>query len=409
MSKSCGAPPCELARLNRGAAAKKAKRFRARLLGVTSGQARALKRDARQLEEALARRTERAAVCKRSKEEIIFRPSYRDPDTGRYVACKGIARATAANPRGGATRGAVVYPQVETIFARKRDGQLYRHDFDSDAPLIGQADGSLKIPGSPRKWAVVDGERWMVNPPKQGRPRRNPQLAIYAAAGAANPPGEGGATMARRRNRKGQFTKGGGGGKRRRRRTYRASVAHRRSRRKGYRRSHRRRGYRRNPPVMSGIKGMIPSMRTLGEGVLGATATRFITRQAERFLPAQLTGNTIGRVAIGAASAIAGGFLGSMVLGRQSGQNMAAGGLIVMADELTRAYVLPAVGLSAYVDDGGISAFVGDGEGVAGWVDADDIDALPGGEGGELEQWMDDDDGIGEAYLPSRLDTNSRL
>ncbi len=325
-------------------------------------------------------------------------------------------RRTRSNPR-----GVVVYPQVESVFARKADGQLYRHDFASRAPLMGQADGSLRIPGRPRKWARIDEDDWMVNPPrsrargrkktarrgrrrKLSRARGNPALAIYGAGNPGGTAASGGTTMSKRRNSKGRFVKGQGRARRRssrRRHTIRAAAP---ARRRSHRRTARRRGYRRNPRILSGFTGLVPPMKTLLAGVGGATATRLITKQAERFLPAGIMGNAAGRAAVGAASAIAGGYLGGLMLGRKVGADMAAGGLIVMADELTRAYLLPAMGLSAYIDDGGISAFVDDG--MSSYIDeSTQVDALP--EGDAFAEYMDDD--LAGMETPSRLDPAGRL
>ena len=39
----------------------------------------------------------------------------------------------------------IIYPNVVAIEARKPGGQLYRHDFEGNAPVIGLADGSVLI------------------------------------------------------------------------------------------------------------------------------------------------------------------------------------------------------------------------------------------------------------------------
>jgi len=343
----------------------------------------------------------------------------------------------------------IVYPRVETIFARKKNGQLYRHDFDNSAPLIGEPDGSLRIPGRPEKWAVIDGEPWMVNAPvekrrrrKAGRRRkglkrsvrkgivqrtaarrararakRNHALAVYALA---NRPDED--TMARRRNRKGRYVKGAymkrkSHGKRRRARriTYRASV------RRPARRRSRRRGYRRNPPMMGGFLGrLVPPLEPVLMAVAGATVTRFITNQVEEYFPnlavttdpaTQLpVENKMGRTAIKIASALLTGLAGGMILGRARGSQLAAGGLVIVTDELLRTEVLPRVGLSEFVEPYEVMGEYIDQP--RGMTETFDGEGMPGGsllsDGGDddLSEFMEG--GMG-AFGPGRLDPTSRL
>jgi len=204
--------------------------------------------------------------------------------------------------------------------------------------------------------------------------------------------------MARRtRNRRGQFSghrrTRKAAARRRRRSVIRYSAP--RARRRGTRRR-----YRRNPPISSGVKGLVPPLKSLAAGVVGATGTRFLTRQAEKFFPAVMA-STPARVAAGFVSAIAAGFIASKVMGRQFGNDVAQGGLIVMADELTRAYVLPAVGLSAYIEG---DSYIPQ---LSGQVD-DEPDALPGAD--SMGDYMDDDFApMGDVGTVSRLDVSNRL
>ncbi len=338
-------------------------------------------------------------------------------------------------------RGAVVYPRVETIFARKKDGQLYRHDFDSAAPLIGEADGSLRIPGGPRKWARIDGEPWMVNAPvdkrrkrRAGRRRRktkktlkvraakrgcktNHALAVYALA---NRP-EGDTQMARHRNRKGQFSKGGGGGRRRgRRRGHRRTMrtsAHTPIRYRSSRRRSRRRSYRRNPPIARGFLGrLVPPIEPVLTAVVGATATRFLANQLEGWFPNLVTSthpatgvpaeNKMARAAIKVAAALLAGVAGGMVMGRARGSQLAAGGLVIVTDEFVRSNVLPAVGLSEYIEPYEyVEAYVGP---PGGGYGADES-GVPGQamlstyDDGDLSAFMEED------FMPGRLNPESRL
>lgn len=339
--------------------------------------------------------------------------------------------------------GRIVYPRVETIFARKRNGQLYRHDFDNSAPLIGEPDGSLRIPGRPEKWAVIDGEPWMVNAPvekrrrrKAGRRRkaqkaksrarakRNHALAVYALANRPMGRGPEEDTMARRRNRKGRFVKGAtmkrkshGRRRRARRITYRASVARPRRRRHA-----RRRGYRRNSPMIGGFLGrLVPPLQPVLMAVAGATVTRFVTNQVEGYFPnlavttdpvTQLpVENKMGRMAIKIASALLTGLAGGMILGRARGSQLAAGGLVIVTDEILRTEVLPRVGLSEFIEPYEVVGEYIDQP--RGMTETFDQEGLPGrsllSDGGgddDLSEFMEG--GMG-AYGPGRLDPMSRL
>lgn len=279
------------------------------------------------------------AACSRAREFHPFPAMLRDAKTGRFVRCRGYREELVPrvdepgahdNPR-----GIQIGDEVEHIQYRKRDGKSYRHEFETRAPVIGTRGGGVLIPGSPAKWDVIDGEPWLVNPPRKRTRRR--------AKGAPS----GGKTMARGRNRRGQFTKGSGR-RRSRRRTFRrltapVRVARRRS---------RRRGFRRNPPAFGGgggIMSLVPDLKRLGLQVTGAAAARVASNQAYKFFPALAT-SSAGRAATALGSALVVGLAGGMFLGKQAGQDLAGGAFVVIADELVRTQVLPPLGLSALVD-----------------------------------------------------------
>ena len=324
-------------------------------------------------------------------------------------------------------RQRIVYPAVEAIFARKKNGQLYRHDFETAAPLIGEPDGSLRIPGRPKKWAVIDGEPWMVNGPvvkprrrkagrrRKGRAKRNHALAVYALA---NRP-EGNKDMARRRNRKGRFTKTSSRATspRRRRRSPRAVYLRSTARRINPRRRARRRSYRRNPPVMGGFLGrLVPPLGPIVTSVAGATATRLVANQAEAYFPSLVVSagpqgapveNKMGRLAIKIASALLVGFAGGMVLGKARGSQLAAGGLVIVTDELVRSEVLPRIGLSEYVEPYEVvGEFITSGGGDSGEVPGQAMLSDGGYDDDDLSAFMDD--GMGD-FVPGRLSPASRL
>jgi hypothetical protein len=308
---------------------------------------------------------------------------------------------------------------VETIFARKRNGQLYRHDFERAAPLIGEPDGSLRIPGRPKKWAVIDGEPWMVNAPvekpakrhagrrrkaraRRARVKSNHALAVYAL----NRP-EGKKKMARRRNKKGRFTKGAYMKRKAHGRRYgRRRAAARRS--SSYRRPARRRGYRRNPPVSGFLGRLVPPIEPILTAVAGATVTRFLGNQLEGWFPNLVMGtdpktglpveNKMGRTMLKVAAAILAGIAGGMVLGKARGSQLAAGGLVIITDEFVRSEVLPRTGLGAFIEPY---------EMVETYVDPppeSGDDGMPGAlSNGDMSDFMDDD------FLPGRLNPSSRL
>jgi hypothetical protein len=142
--------------------ASKVKAAQRRLLGQLGAEGAALKRMSARL--AASRET-----CARAKEEIVFRPSYRDPETGRFVSCSPQAKARMATaapnpPRAGRVE---IYPRIMAIEARKRPGHdnctaqcernrhLFRHKFTTASPIVGLPDGSILIPSNGRRlWGM---------------------------------------------------------------------------------------------------------------------------------------------------------------------------------------------------------------------------------------------------------------
>lgn len=100
-------------------------------------------------------------------------------------------------------KSVVVYPRIEEITARKRDGSLWRHKFSRRSAIHGNADGTLTI--RPEKAGTrlhkefpFEGRRepFLVNPPRRRRrARHNPALQII------NPPKRKAMSKPRRRRR----------------------------------------------------------------------------------------------------------------------------------------------------------------------------------------------------------------
>jgi len=121
-----------------GAKREKWRRTFARHLSTRAAEVAAMKRADKKHAARLAA-ADRAR--KETKEEILFRPACRHVKTGRYHACaQSILKGKATvNPP------VEVYPEVVTIYARKGNGQLYKHKFNRGSRILGRADGRLVI------------------------------------------------------------------------------------------------------------------------------------------------------------------------------------------------------------------------------------------------------------------------
>ena len=162
----------------------------------------------------------------------------------------------------------------------------------------------------------------------------------------------------------------------------------------------RRRAYRRNPGIARGLSGLIPPVRQIAEGAVGAAATRLIPGLASQYISPGIPTSGFPGYAVKAGAAMVAGYIGSMVMGQQSGRNIAAGGFIVLMDEILRDQVYPSVPmpLGAYLSTESGGSLMGMGA------------YLNPGAGVQLEEYLGgDDDGIGSADMPSRLDPNERF
>lgn len=208
--------------------------------------------------------------------------------------------------------------------------------------------------------------------------------------------------MARKRNSRGQYTRYTR--KRRKRRTYAAARTRRRPRRNPPRR--RRRGIARYAP--RALAPFVPDLKTVGYAALGGAATRVVPGYMLRFLPG-LPAAGAGALAVKAAGATLAGWLGSMVLGRQAGSAMALGGYVLVADEAFRAYVAPRIGLGAYLDDGGMSAYLDQGMSQYLAPGATVPMLTSGSDMGNMYDYTEDFDDLSGEYTVSRLDPGERF
>jgi len=182
---------------------------------------------------------------------------------------------------------------------------------------------------------------WLLNPPTKKNKRRK-RTARKAR------------TMKRKRSKRtGRFLKGGGGSRKRssRRRRRNAPAApsppstpntHRNA-------NPRRRRARRAARATTRFFGVsIPSAQTLLAGVAGMAAVRTLPGIIGANFPMLPTVGPAG-IAVRAAVALFGGRLVAAGAGTKAGKDFTLGGLLSVADELSRTYILPAVGLGAYV------------------------------------------------------------
>lgn len=217
--------------------------------------------------------------------------------------------------------------------------------------------------------------------------------------------------MARRRDARGRFLKRGRATRRRRRRNAPVLAVNPRRRRRRTRRyaratrhaprrimyRRRRRSRRRNPGrsrrLLGGMMGLIPPPRRILAGAAGAAATRIVPAVAARYFPAIPTSGIAG-LAVKAAGAVIGGAIVSRFYSRQIGEDMALGGLIVVADEAARTFVYPSLplpGLQAY-----LGQYLSPGA---------TVPQIPSSFGEDMDSYDD----LSGFDVPSRLDVDERL
>lgn len=131
----------------------------------------------------------------------------------------------------------------------------------------------------------------------------------------------------------------------------------------------------------------VPPVKTLVAGVAGMAAVRALPGIIAMRLPALPTVGAPG-LAVRAAIALFGGRLVAATAGVQAGKDFTLGGMLSVADELARTYVLPNIGLGAYLP-----------------THADDPFGayLPGGEKTKY------DIAPGRSVMPARLDAAQRF
>ena len=171
-------------------------------------------------------------------------------------------------------------------------------------------------------WEFYDGEPWMDNPHVAiiGNPKRNSTKGKTMAkksyrhkARRSNP------KRHRRAARRNPFPVAG--------LTFNPRRKHRKSnpkRRHSYKmRNPRRKSYRRNPAFL-GVA--LPPLTMIAWGAGGFIATPMLERTINSFMPASVTGSTLGRYAVKIGSALALTFLTKTVLGNKEAFPVAMGG-----------------------------------------------------------------------------------
>ena len=287
-----------------------------------------------------------------------------------------------------------IYSEVVSIRARKQDGQPYVHDFESPAEIHGRSDGSVVIKGRKPLWGTDrNGETWLANP----------SLAVYV-----NPKRKRRKKMARRRSKRtGQYLKGGSAPRRRRspsKRRRRAPARRRRRRRRNpgnpglppLNPPRRRRGRRRFR--FAGLT--FPPMQRLAGGVAGMALARMAPGYLGRMLPMLPTAGVPG-LAVRAATAVLLGQVASQFMGRTIGEDVAYGGMLSVADDAVQMYVLPQLGIGAYLDQPGMGAYLEHGAELGQYLS-------PGARMPAMPEEVFEASGGGDAMV-SRLDANQRL
>lgn len=184
----------------------------------------------------------------------------------------------------------------------------------------------------------------------------------------------------RRRGSGGRFVSSRRRRRSRRRRNNPIVLANPRRRRRG-RRHYGRRRYRRNPSfggTIGQLRGLAPKV---GWGAVGALGTEIIPSFAGRFVP--LPAGPVAGLAIKAGSGLATAYLVKRFVGKAQGNAAAVGALLSLALEPVKAWVLPMVGVGAYLPSevgaylpSNPIGYLGPGQTVAGFGDYMDVDRL---------------------------------
>lgn len=197
--------------------------------------------------------------------------------------------------------------KVGSVVERKRSG----------FKKIGQKKG--------RKVMAYRKRRGRKATSRRRRARRNP----FPVAGiAVNPRRRRRRTYTMRRNKRGVY----------------AATNPRRRKRYGRRRA------RRNPAVL-GV--MLPPIQMIAWGAAGFLAPPMVEAQLNKFLPAEITGNTLGRYAVKIGSVIGLTWLTKAVLGTKEAFPVALGGSLYVVVSAVNEFApqlvtVPAPGVSAY-------------------------------------------------------------
>lgn len=206
-------------------------------------------------------------------------------------------------------------------------------------------------------WKYIDGEPFLVNPHI---------VTLNPKKVSKNHSKKRGKKMARRRrDSKGRFISSRRRVARRRRRRNPVALANPRRtyrrRRRTYRRNaylanaprRRRRTYRRNPALFGRNRILGMSMTEIAYTGLGFIAPPAVEGFISGMLPAQLTGNVLGRYAVKTGIVAGVSFAGRQFIGREAGKFMAIGGVTYLVANLIVDY-MPQLfaGFSGYMTPG---------------------------------------------------------
>lgn len=120
----------------------------------------------------------------------------------------------------------------------------------------------------------------------------------------------------------------------------------------------RRKSYRRNPSLTAGLVSFPPLKQILFAGV-GFAGTPVVEGFVNQYVPASITGNTLGKYAVKIGSAILLAFAVKKVVGPEEGKMVAIGGGAYVLTSAVAEFapgVIP--GLSAYVQPTMLSSYV---------------------------------------------------